>query len=120
VTSQYRGTDISVFVCLTVFRCMYVFLFIYVNVYSFFVVFMHFFYSLCHVYGPSCLIQINVCMYVLRSAGVCLCVYVTSQYRGTDISVFVCLSVLGVCMCFSSYVRCAELNGLTVGFCASK
>jgi len=30
----------------------------------FVVVVMHFFYSLCHVYGPSCLIQINVCMYV--------------------------------------------------------
>jgi len=63
--------EYSVFVCLTVFRCMYVFLFIWVNVYSvsfscfpFFVFFMHFCYSLCHVYGPSCLIQINVCMYV--------------------------------------------------------
>jgi len=41
---------------------------------------------------------------VLRSPGVCLCVGVTSQYRGTDISVFVCLTVLGVCMCFSSYM----------------
>ena len=32
--------------------------------FSFFCSFlMHFFYSFCHVYGPNCLIQINVCMY---------------------------------------------------------
>jgi len=45
-------------------ECVFCFVF-----FSFFVVFMHFFYSLCHVYGPSCLVQINVCMYVCKVRG---------------------------------------------------